>query len=143
MDTRASRDLPARLEGLRRRFNQWRRTRQSRSRIPEPLWTAAAKAAGRYGIHQTAKALGLDYYSLKRRAEKRTRSRRATPSASKVPAADGPTTFVELPTAAWSACGECTLELEHPSGAKLHVSLKGLPAPDLAALAGSFLQSES
>ena len=48
MGTKKRRDLPDRLEGLRRRFEQWRRTRKLRMRIPEPLWAAlgALWAAG-------------------------------------------------------------------------------------------------
>jgi hypothetical protein len=80
MSTRKTGDLPARLAGLRQRFDRWRRTRKTRSRIPEPLWTSAVKVAGRYGIHRTAKALRVDYYSLKKRVE-----REAAATASDVP----------------------------------------------------------
>jgi len=69
MGTRETRDLPARLEGLRRRFERWRQTRKVRSRIPEPLWASAVKVAGTYGIHRTAKALRVDYYALKKPVE--------------------------------------------------------------------------
>ncbi len=58
-------DLPPDLEKTRQRFEHWRRTRKTRSRIPGPLWTAAARMARRYGINQTARALRVDYYSLK------------------------------------------------------------------------------
>ena len=92
MGTRKTRDLPARLEGLRRRFERWRRTRKVRSRIPEPLWAAAVKVAGTYGIHRTAKTLRVDYYSLKKRVD-------GAPAAiaSKVPAGAAGATFLELP----------------------------------------------
>ena len=52
-------------------------------------------------------------------------------------------TFLELPAPVWSGCGECTLELENAGGAKMRVHLKGVEAPDLAALARSFWRSES
>jgi hypothetical protein len=138
MGTKRTRDLPARLEGLRRRFERWRRSRKVRTRIPEPLWASAMKVAGRYGIHRTAKALGIDYYALKKRVEKAS-----AVIASKMPAEVAKTQFVELPTAAWPGCGECTLELEDAGGAKLRVHLKGFVAPDLAALTRSFWQRES
>jgi len=138
MGTRKTRDLPARLEGLRRRFERWRQTRKVRSRIPEPLWAAAVKVAGTYGIHRTAKTLRVDYYSLKKWVE-------GAPAvtASKMPGRAAGATFLELPPAAWPGPGECTLELEDTSGAKLRVHLKGFGAPDLAALSRSFWQSES
>jgi len=135
MGTKRRRDVPARLEGLRRRFERWRRTRKVRSRIPEPLWASAAKLAGTYGIHRTAKVLRVDYYALKKRVEGA-----AAGTASRLPAG---TTFVELPAPVWPGCGECTLELEDAGGAKLRVHLKGFGAPDLAALGRSFWQVES
>jgi hypothetical protein len=138
MGTKRTGDLPARLEGLRRRFERWRRTRKVRARIPEPLWASAMKVAGRYGIHRTAKALGIDYYALKKRVEKAS-----AVVASKMPAEVAKTQFVELPTAAWPGSGEYTLELEDAGGAKLRVHLKGFVAPDLAALTRSFWQRES
>jgi hypothetical protein len=106
------------------------------------------KAAGVFGIHRTARALGVDYYALKKRAEgkpvgtKRAGRRPAAP-ASKGSAAMNGATFVELPPAAWPGSGECILELEDAGGARLRVHLKGLGAPDLAVLSRSFWQSES
>jgi len=61
--------LPVPLEGVRRRFEPWRRSRTPGTRIPDSLWQAAAKMARSYGVNRTAKALGLDDYSLKERAE--------------------------------------------------------------------------
>ena len=66
MRTSKSPAFPPRLEALRRRFKQWRRTRKIGSRNPEPLWSSAVNVAQAHGIHPTAKALGLDYYSLKK-----------------------------------------------------------------------------
>ncbi len=43
MNVRKRRDLPAPLEGVRRRFEQWRRTHKARARIPNRLWIAAVK----------------------------------------------------------------------------------------------------
>ena len=131
MRTSKTQALPARLEALRRQFKQWRRTRKIRSRIPEPLWSAAVKLAEAHGIHPTAKALGVDYYSLKKRLEGRSvsHSRMATPASG--------ATFVEVPAAARTGIPECTLELENVEGAKMRIQLKGIGAPDLAALSRS------
>lgn len=68
MRTRTTGGVPVQLERLRGRFEQWRQTRDGRSRIPEKLWAAAAKAVARYGLHSTARALGLDYYVSFRQA---------------------------------------------------------------------------
>jgi hypothetical protein len=134
MSTKKTNALPSRLKDLRRRFERWRRTRKVRSRIPEPLWAAAVKSAGRYGIHRTATALRVDYYALKKRAEQNAATAGSTAAEAE---------FLELPAAAWSGVGECTMELEAADGARLRVHLKGFAAPDLAALSRSFRQSES
>ena len=62
-------DASARLEKVRRRFEQWRRTHRARSRLPESLWAAAVKLGREHGINRTTRALRLDYYSLKKRVE--------------------------------------------------------------------------
>ena len=138
MGTREARDLPARLNRVRQRFERWRRTREVRSRIPEPLWATAVKAAGTYGIHRTARALRVDYYALKKRLE-------GSPAvtASRTPEEGSGATFFEVPAPVWAGPGECTMELEDAGGAKLRVHLKGFGAPDLAELSRSFWQSES
>ena len=132
MSTKKTGGLPARLESTRRRFERWRRTRKVRTRIPESLWASAVKMAGTYGIHQTAKALRLDYYSLKKRAEKEAASCPGVPDGGSVG------TFFELAAPGSADFGECILELEDAGGAKMRVHLKGVAAPDLTALSRSF-----
>jgi hypothetical protein len=134
MSTARSRHLPVGLESARRRFEQWRRTRWGRSRIPERLWAAAVKAVGQYGLYPTARALGLDYYSLKKRAE--------DAGVHPAPEAGGKADFIELIPATSVGSAECLLELEDPRGAKMRVHLKGGQVPDLAALSRSFWSTE-
>ena len=123
--------LSARLEGIRQRFERWRRTRNAGARIPDVLWAAAVRAAGRHGIHRTARALRVDYYVLKKRVEREVAQ---TPG---VPEAGGVATFIELASPAQAGSCECILELENVGGAKMRVHLKGVEAPDLAALSRS------
>ncbi len=131
MSTGPRRDLPARLEIVRLRFDRWRRTRKRRSRIPDPLWAMAVKLADAYGIHQTARALHIDYYSLKKRTE--AASAVEPGSGEKAAAA-----FVELPRPASASPCQCTLECKDASGARMRVHLTSQAPPDLAALSRSF-----
>ena len=132
MSIRKTRDLPPRLVALRRRFEHWRGTHQARSRIPELLWGSAVNMAGTYGLNRTAKTLGLDYYSLKRRV---SRIGIAVADSAKE---DATATFLELaPLSSAGAC-ECTLDLEDATGSKMRVHVKGTTTPDLAALSRSF-----
>jgi len=138
MGTSRTRDLPVALEGIRRRFEHWRRKRKTRSRIPDALWAAAVRVAGTCGLHRTCKALRLDYYSLKERVEQHSS---ATPHPADTVAGAA---FLEwLPPADHGSAAlsvgpcECTLELEEASGAKMRISLKGVQASDLALLCRS------
>ena len=144
MSAKKTNALPSRLKNLRRRFERWRRTRKVRTRTPETLWASAVKLAGRYGIHRTARALRVDYYALKKRVEQNAviaGARQGPAATASKMAAEAE--FLELPAAAWSGVGECTMELEAVDGARLRIHLKGFAAPDLAALSRSFRQSES
>ena len=136
MRTSRTQGLPPRLEATRRRFERWRRSRKIGSRIPAALWAAAVKQAEAYGIHPTAKALGVAYYSLKKRLEEKSasHSRRAAP-------ANG-AKFVELSTAARTGIPECILELEDVGGAKMRIEVKGIEAGDLATLSRSLWAME-
>lgn len=139
---------------------------RARSRIPDPLWAAAVKMVGMYGLHRTAKVLRVDYYSLKKRGEERAAinaSLAAVPAG--VAAAGATATFLELvppadhsrPTPTMQADHCCavvsgpvvaravppgvsdwTLELEKTGGAKQRVHLKGGAMPDRVALSRSF-----
>jgi hypothetical protein len=131
MGMKKTRCLPARLEALQRRFQHWRDTHRARSRLPEALWASAVKMTGTYGLNQTAKALRLDYYVLKKRVQQI-----AIPIAD--PLENDATTFLELASPSSAGPCECTLDLENTSGAKMRIHLKGVVSPDLAALSRSF-----
>ncbi len=118
------REVPAGLVRARDRFAAWRRTRKPKSRIPEPLWTLAVKLVAAQGLHRTASALKLDYYSLKNRVE----------------AAEGPrekndAPFLELPSTQASVA-ECVIELEQGT-VRWRVQLKGYSAADIAVVGRS------
>ena len=161
MDTKMARNLPARLEGVRRRFEKWRGTRKPHARIPDSLWAAAAVVAERYGISRTAQTLGVNYQALKKRlgpktagnhrALKRRMGRRPAAANGELAKSEA-AQFVELPAFVSaadhfvvpdlrSAPGDCLLELEDGGGAKMRVRLRGVGMPDLAALGRSFWES--
>jgi hypothetical protein len=137
MGTKKSRILPARVDSVRRRFEHWRRTRRSLSRIPEPLWAAAVEMAGTCGVCHTAKMLRVNYNALRKRVEHQAAAALRKPEENTV------TTFLELaPPPRVGSC-QCTLELEDDSGAKMHISLQSAEAPDLVSLSRSFWELRS
>jgi len=132
MDTRKTRELPAGLERLRKRLERWRQARKPRSRIPDPLWAAAAALAKTYGVNRTARTLRLAYYSLKERVE---REGAATAGASAIPATSP---FIELVASPSAGSCKCRLEMENGDGAKMRIQLRSVTMPDLAAISRSF-----
>ena len=128
--------LPAGLQGVRRQFEHWRRSRKGLSRVPAPLWAAAAKVAGTFGVSRTAQALGVNYNALRKRVE---RQAAATPTESEEIAGTG---FLELTPPQRAGSCQCTLELENASGAKMRVHLQGAVVPDLAGIVRSFRDCE-
>ena len=118
--------LPADLVRGRTRFQAWRTRRKVGTRIPRTLWAVAVRLAKTHGVCRAATALGLDYYSLKKRTESP-----ATPRQSSGPA------FVEI-TAPVVAAKQCQVELDNGSGATMRVQLIGYDAADIEALARGF-----
>ena len=128
MRSRQRAEVPASLSRLGQRFAAWRKARAPGERIPESLWQAAVKMAAKYGLNRTARALKLDYYSLKKRADR----------------ADGPdssSTFVELPSSPLVS-NECVIEWEDAAGARMRVHVKGQNLPDVLALSRSFWNAD-
>ena len=126
MGTSQHGQLPPDLVQGRRRFQSWRERQKPGVRIPQPLWTMAIRLAKAHGVSRTSTALGLDYYSLKKRAEATI-----TPPQSSNP------TFVELTPPAIVA-RQCRLELDNGAGATMRVHLVGYDAADVEALSRSF-----
>lgn len=125
--------IPAPLRHAMHEFEKWRSTRATH-RIPEELWSVAVELAVELGVHRCARALRLDYASLKRRVESATRSR--------APTISSPPAFVEIVGANRDDTA-CVLEVENKLGVKLRVQLRGVGIQGLTALANSLWRAES
>jgi hypothetical protein len=99
-------------------------------RIPQPLSALAVRLVSKHGISRTATALGLDYYSLKKRAE----------AAAQEPPSRSPA-FVELP-APVVVGKQALFELANGAGATMHVQLVGYDAADVETLSRRFWNAE-
>ncbi len=122
-------EVPRELARARDRLTAWRRTRKPKSRIPQRLWELAVKLAAKHGLHRTAQALKLDYYSLKKRTEAVEPGRDESDAA-----------FFELPSAPASV-QECVIEFED-GAVSLRISLKGYSATDVATVGRSVRDSQ-
>jgi len=129
MKNRSKSNLPARLARGRERFEKWRGKHKTRTRLPEPLWSAAVKLANQYGVNPTARALRLDYSCLKKRMESNVCGN-ASPESAKPK-------FFQLLGTELTAASECVIECEDANGIKIRIHLKGTQLGDLTALAGT------
>ena len=134
MKNRLKSDLPAKLARGRERFEKWRSKQKTRTRLPEPLWSAAVKLAQQYGVNRTAHALRLDYGGLKKRME-------STVSVASVEAADKPA-FLQLLSSELTSVAECAIEFQNPNGITIRIHIKGPQLPDLAALTASLQEGQ-
>ena len=124
-------DLPKDLLRGRNRFQAWRQSRRTRGRIPDALWALAVRLVKRYGVNRTALVLGVDYYSLKKRAEAATACQ---------PPARSPA-FIELPAPAFLG-KQCLFELSNTAGVTLRVQLLGYDTADVETLARAVWSAE-
>ncbi len=111
------------LEDARRRIARWRDTRPYRGApMPAALWRAAIALARQHGLYPTARALRLDYGSLKKRRDAAGAGRVSSP------------TFVELPAARPTGLGSCVIDLEAPRGGRMRIEVTGVTVADLVTL---------
>ncbi len=130
MTTKSKQQFSYDLEPVRRQLEAWRKTRQHRDRIPEPLWGAMGKLARTYGVSSVSAALRVEYYALKDRVE----------GARKVSAVAKPSlpTFVELKSPVLGQLTGSRVELEDGSGNRMTVGLDSGVNLDLVAIMQAF-----
>jgi hypothetical protein len=116
MNRKAGVPRPARLEQVRRRVEDWRRTRGRLGRMPEELWGAAVELAREHGAYGTARGLGINYGTLRKRMGARLK-RSAGPRSE----------FVELSPGLGigGAPASAVVELSSSGGEKLTIRLAG------------------
>jgi hypothetical protein len=126
------------LEALRKRFEDFRSQHQTRTRLPEELWRAAAEIAERGGMNLVCRRLRLDANSLKKWMGKGVGGPRPKYVRGKRPAMTSPAAFVELLTPATQVAASCIIEVESQRGGKLRLELKGIATGEIAQLIHSF-----
>jgi len=96
------------LQAVNDAFDQWRRSRQKRSPIPENLWQAAITLSPSYSTYRIAKALKLDHAKLKARINE-------------IASRGKSSEFIELKTASLFATGGCSIQLRSPGGFHMEI----------------------
>ena len=123
----------ARIEAVRRRIEHWRRVRERRSPMPAPLWAAAVALAAEHGIYPIARALRLNYETLKARV-----GRSADVARHDVVRSAGFVALDGAPLIGTAPPAGSVVELSGADGAKLVIRLAGRETLDVRGLAAVF-----
>lgn len=122
--------LPAGVKLLRKRIDDWRRTRDRRTAMPVDLWDEAVALARPGRAWAVARALGVNFQALRRRVAE---SAPGTPSR-------GPATgtFVELSGAQILGATGTVVELSDGGGIRMIVRVAAGAALDVPRLVAAF-----
>jgi hypothetical protein len=122
------------VERARKKFVAWRRSRKVVSRIPDDLWKLAMDAAREVGVNQASRALGLEYYALKKRLSASVAG----------PVLEASSNFVEFDgSTAPPFFTQWAVEMENGSGARMRVAVRSPSGPDVVGLCRAFWGEES
>ena len=136
MHEKPSTPLPEPIRQLQEQLNQFRLTHARRSKLPEPLWAAAAALAREHGIYAVAHPLRLDYVGLKKRLEALVAARHTRKGTTSKPV------FVELSAPRKPVIEEGTIEFESARGDKMRIPLRVTEDRDWTKLLRAWRESE-
>ncbi|HLA70357.1 MAG TPA: hypothetical protein VK624_02530 [Steroidobacteraceae bacterium] len=129
------------LETLLDQIEGWRGMRPRTRSMPEPLWSEAAALARELGVYRVARALGLNFDTLKRRAKQsgaRSSRQRGAAGRAFAPVSSG---FVEVRGLAEVSqavlAGQTVVEVVASDGARLSIRLQ-CASTDVVALIQAF-----
>ena len=124
-------ELPADVKRVRAELDEWRGQRRHGQRIPEEVWGTAVRAARRHGLNRVSRALGLDYYHLKKRSGLSKAKRNARPDSGAV--------FVELEPGRVETGAACVVELEKGNGVRMRICVRDAATVDWSRMKEAFL----
>lgn len=105
------------LEEVQRQFDDWRRRKGRRDRIPEALWKAAVSLSAYHSTHQISKLLHLNHTALRDRVT-------AYKSDTGIHGVGAPA-FMEFGMIPPTTFSECAIEMEKPGGVKMKICFRG------------------
>jgi NTP pyrophosphatase (non-canonical NTP hydrolase) len=113
------------VEEVQELFEEWRRNKKRRERIPEALWKVAISLSKQFSAQQISKLLHLNHTAVRDhiRAEKQGEEIQEKEAA-----------FIEFGVIRPTIAEDCIIEIEKRSGAKMRMSFK-CSSSDMAGLA--------
>ena len=126
--TDIKRQPPREVSRLRERLDAWRKEHAPGMAFPQTLWSAAGRLGRRYGVHVTARALGLEYNKLKRAGGAGVAP---VGGAARRLAVDKPVKLIELTGALPTGPSGCRLSLRGPGGQALQLEMAASAATEM------------
>jgi hypothetical protein len=116
------------LEEVQQLFEEWRRTKRRRDRIPTALWEAAASLSGQHSANKISKLLRLNHTAVRDCIGAHKQGEEIQGNA---PA------FIELAMSPSATVGDITIEMQRPDGGRMKICGKG-SCCDAVALSKAF-----
>jgi hypothetical protein len=132
MRTRNFESTESAVANVQARFNQWRQTRKKREAIPDELWSAAVGLAEELSVFKVARALGLNYTSLKNRVNQLSPKVQPEMEAS---------SFIEIPVMNAGNAQPYRVDIHRSDGSQMQIRLPHGAETQLSALVGAFMGS--
>lgn len=121
--------LPAKVNEVSVRIEQWRQTRKKQTAMPEDIWQEATALARVHGVYRVSQALTVSYDGLRKRIDQTKRPGRHQTSAPG---------FVEVDGRQFSGPYEMKqtmVELSRADGTRMVVQMSGSDSIDVLGLA--------
>ena len=114
------------IEKLKHQLDEWRATHKAPTPFPVKFWTKAVSIAEQHGACATAKALLIDYSTLRRKIKEANPTIKAD--------------FVELFQPMQTQCSvlDCVIEIQSSRGSRLRLEANSLPVSELVAIVRDF-----
>ena len=137
MSSRRKDPATGELAPLRQRIKEWRISRAARGPMPAEIWDSAVVLARMYGACRIARAVDLDYKSLRLRVAR----------AMEEPGLVKPT-FVELaatvvPESVSAPARGASIEISSPDGSRMRINLESGRGMEAAGIVAAFLGSRA
>jgi hypothetical protein len=125
------------LDQVKQQFEEWRKIKKGRERIPEKLWDAAVSLSDEYPISRIARELRLNYSTLKSRIIEKEENTTIEDEFGIIKKVADPA-FIELDFNRPAFVSGCVVEMQNSSGAKMRMCFKGKTDFDLLELGKAF-----
>jgi len=122
---------PAALE-VQAQFKHWRNTRTKRGKIPDELWSAAAKLTERHSVNQVSKLMRVNASDLYKK-----RSSLSSPIIKENK--ESPVSFIEFPKISNCDLRPCEIEIKRSDGSEMQIRLSSASANELVASIQAFI----